>query len=312
MAKHVVQSSEWGTVKSACGTPAVRVGDIQYTKHKVPFTDYYYGYCPKVDPNVIDFDGLKKSLLENNCINVNFDVPNIVANTPEATKAIEIFTSQGCEKSPRDQFAKSNILLDLSPAADDLLNLMHPKQRYNSKYAQKKGVIVKTAQTQQDFDIFYSLLGDTAERQKYYVKNKSYYQKIWDILRPLNMCHVLTAEYEGIALASWMLFVYEGVLYYPFGGSSEKHKNLFASTLLGWEAILLGKKLCCTTFDMWGAADNIDDTTDPWWGFTNFKLKFGGKYVKYMDSYDLIVNGPMYKAFSLANNLRWKILKAVK
>lgn len=312
MAKHIVQSAEWGAVKSACGTPAIQVGDIQYTKHKLPFTDFYYGYCPKVDPFAIDFDALKKSLEENNCINVNFDVPNVIMDTPEAQKALEIFSLKGCTKSPRDQFAKSNILLDISHSNDLLLSSMHSKQRYNLKYAQKNGVTVTQASTQEDFDLFYQLLDSTADRQKYYVKSKSYYQKIWDMLHPLGICHILNATYKGDILASWMLFSYQNVLYYPFGGSSEKHKNLFASTLVGWEAILLGKSLGCTMFDMWGAADDINNTADPWWGFTNFKLKFGGKYVKYVDSYDLVINVPVYKAFLVANDLRWKVLKAIK
>jgi len=109
-----------------------------------------------------------------------------------------------------------------------------------------------------------------------------------------------------------MLFSHNGVFYYPYGGSSDRLQNLFPSNLLGWEAIKLGKELGCHTFDMWGAANDPNDQSDPWWGFTNFKLKFGGQLVSFMDSYDFVVNDKIYKMFNLANNLRWKILRLIR
>lgn len=312
MSRHVVQSPEWGKFKSSYGTTAVQVGDIQYTKHHIPMTDKYFAYCPKVDPNLINFSKLHKSLIENNCISANFDVPNVIKGTHDAEHALDIFHKNKCVKAPRDQFAKSNIILDLTKSDEQLLSSMHSKHRYNLRYAQRNSVVVREAETQKDFDIFYEMFNDTAIRQKYYVRPKGYYQKIWDLFRPSNMAHILIGEYQGVPLAGWMLFVYENILYYPYGGSSEKHKNLFGSTLVAWEAMRLGKRLNCHTFDMWGAGDDVNDTSDPWWGFTNFKIKFGGNYVKYMDSYDFVVNEPIYRMFSVANDLRWKVLHFLK
>jgi lipid II:glycine glycyltransferase (peptidoglycan interpeptide bridge formation enzyme) len=189
---------------------------------------------------------------------------------------------------------------------------MHSKHRYNLGLAQRKGVSVKRAETLEDFEVFYKLLADTAVRQKYYIHPKSYYQKIWEILHPAGICHILTASYENEALASWMLFTYDGVLYYPYGGSSEKNKNVFASTLVAWEAIKLGKEKGCEVFDMWGAAEDPENTKDPWYGFTNFKLKFGGEFVEYINSYDFVVNKILYNFFNLAQTIRWNILRLLK
>lgn len=307
MATHVVQSPEWGNVKTKYGTKAVTGGGVQYTKHKIPLTDLYYAYCPKVDPFQINFDEVKKSLKKEGCIAINFDVPNVQKDATEARKATDFF-EKDCIPSPRDTFAKHNITLDLRPTEEELLKNMHSKHRYNVRYAQRKGVWVHK-NNPNDFDTFYKLLEETAERQKYYIHPKKYYKLIWEILKPKSMCHIITAKYQNEALASWMLFSHENILYYPYGGSSEKHKNLFASNLLGWEAIKLGKRLGCHTFDMWGASENPNDKTNPWWGFTNFKLKFGGTHVTYIDSYDLVINQPVYTLFNIANNIRWKILK---
>ena len=40
MLKHVVQSDEWAEVKNQYGNLAVKVGDVIYTKHKIPFTKF--------------------------------------------------------------------------------------------------------------------------------------------------------------------------------------------------------------------------------------------------------------------------------
>ena len=308
---HIVQSPEWGKFKTAMGTPAVQVGEIQYTKHKVPFSSFYYGYSPKVDPTKIDWAKLEASLTENNCVAVNFDVPNVIVGSPEAESAVKLLESK-CKKSPRDTFAKSNVIMDISPSEEEILSGMHKKHRYNIKYAERNGVTVYEANDQADFDIFYSLLEETAEREKYYIHSKAYYQTIWEQFSEKGLCHILIAKHEETPLSAWMLFTYDNTLYYPYGASANQGRNLMASNLIAWEAIKLGKKSGCTMFDIWGAAVNPENEDDPYYGFTNFKLKFGGKHVTYIDSYDFVVNETAYTLFNTANDLRWKVLKLLK
>jgi len=310
MACHIVQASEWGEFKTAYGTTAFRVGGVQYTLHKIPFTEFNFAYAPKVSVENINFAELKKSLQAQNCIALNFDVPNVLKGSDEEKIALALF--KDCIKSPRDQFAKFNVLLDTTQTEAELLEKMHHKHRYNLKYAEKKGVTVKEAENAKDFDTFFDLYAATAVRQKYYIHPKRYYQTIWEKLYPNGIAKILTAYYENEPLASWLFFVYDNVLYYPYGGSSEKFRNLNASTLVAWEGIKLGKKNNCKTFDMWGASKNPNDTTDPWYGFTNFKLKFGGTYVEYTDSYDFVLNKVAYDLFNTANSLRWTLLKLIK
>ena len=312
MAVHIVQTQKWADFKNSFGTPAVSVGGVVYTKHPIPLTNLYFGYSPKVNPFEINFEEIKKSLEENDCININFDVPNVETGTETASSAMKLFEEIGCIRSPRDQFARSNVVLDLTLPEEHIMQNMHYKHRYNIKYAQKKGVTTRLAKTEEDFGVFYELFKETSIRQKYFVRAKSYYQKIWEMFRTEGMAHIITTYHDNTPLASWMLLSYQDILYYPYGGSSEKFKNLHGSTLVGWEAILLGKRLGCHTFDMWGAADDINDTEDPWWGFTNFKLRFGGKYVKYIDSFDYVLNPSVYKMFSVANSMRWKLLRIIK
>lgn len=309
--RHIVQSEEWAQFKNTYGTPTIKCGDIYYSKHKIPLSPLYMAYCPKVNPFLINWEEIKKSLEQEKCIAIRFDVPNITQNDEEYEKALNIFNKY-CQKAPASTFAQHTILIDLTKSEEEILRDMHPKHRYNIKIAYKHNIEVKIGTNAKDFDDFFELFQKTAIRQKYYIRPKNYYQTLWNILAPKNMCHILIAKYNNHNLASWMLLNYSGVLYYPYGGSSDKHQNYFPNNLIGWEAIKLGKELNCKIFDMWGATNEVQNKNHPWWGFTNFKLKFGGTLVSFIDSYDLVLNPSAYKTFNLINDIRWKVLKFLR
>jgi len=311
MKTHVLQSGLWEKFKNDYGTPAIRVGKILYTKHKIPFSNYYYGYCARVNPFDIDFEALEKSLKENNCVAVHFDVPNVTKDDENAEKAEEILKKR-CVRSRREEFAKGNFLLDLTKSEEELLAGMHRKHRYNIGLAQRRGVTVRESTNDADFDIFYDLYAETAKRQKFFGRSKTYLGKVWKIFREENSSFLLIAEHEGEPLSAWMLLTYEKVLYYPYGGSTERDKNLQSSCLLGWEAIKFGKKMGCELFDMWGAAEDMSNKSDQYYGFSVFKQKFGAKHVTYINSYDFVINEPVYKMFTVANDVRWKLLNILK
>jgi lipid II:glycine glycyltransferase (peptidoglycan interpeptide bridge formation enzyme) len=311
MARHVLQSELWEKFKNSYGTPAIRVGNVLYTKHKIPFSSHFYAYSPRVNPFDIDFDKVKASLEENSCVAIHFDVPNVTRDSPDAEKAIQLFKEK-CFPSHREEFAKGNFFLDLTKTEEELLSKLHKKHRYSIKYAQSKGVVVRQGTTDSDFEIFYKLYAETGTRAKFFARSRTYMEKVWRTFREANAAYILIAEFEGEPLTAWMLLVYDNVLYYPYGGSTSEHRNVQANCLIGWEAIKLGKKLVCSLFDMWGASDDLSNKSDPYYGFSNFKAKFGAKHVVYIPSYDFVINEPVYKLFSAANNFRWKLLRLFK
>lgn len=311
MHNHVLQSKLWEEFKNAYGTPTVRAGNVLYTKHKIPFTPYYYGYSPRINPFEIDFKVLKESLQSENCVAVQFDVPNITIDDKKYKEALSILENH-CTKSPRDEFAKGNFLVDLTKSEEDLFNAMHKKHKYNVKYAQRNGVTVRSSIDKKDFETFFKIYSSTGERQRYYSRSKRYLETIWETFSKEGAVYLLMAEYQKEVLASWMFFTYENVLYYPYGGMLETHKDLHPSCLLGWEAIKFGKKQGCKVFDMWGASEDLSNKDDHYYGFSHFKEKFGATHVVYMSSYDFVVNQAFYKAFIAANSLRWGILNLLK
>src|SRR4029079_4006527 len=108
---------------------------------------------------------------------------------------------------------------------------------------------------------------------------------MWETLKDKSekqlSAHLFIAEFEKQVLAAWILFVYDDVLYYPYGSSSNEHREVMASNLMMWEAIKFGKKLDLKKFDMWGALGPEPDEHDPWFGFHKFKQGYGSKLVEY-------------------------------
>ncbi|MEK7078840.1 MAG: peptidoglycan bridge formation glycyltransferase FemA/FemB family protein, partial [Patescibacteria group bacterium] len=94
------------------------------------------------------------------------------------------------------------------------------------------------------------------------------------------------------------------IFYYPYGGTSELHRNLMAANLLMWEAIRLGKKLGATKFDMWGSLPQNYDQHNPWAGFTRFKEGYGTTFTEFVPGLDLVISPFLYSLYNLMYTLR--------
>jgi lipid II:glycine glycyltransferase (peptidoglycan interpeptide bridge formation enzyme) len=187
---------------------------------------------------------------------------------------------------------------------------MHPKTRYNIGVAKKKGVEVYESIKNADFETYLKLYFETTKRQKYFGHTPSYHRKVWAILKDAGMARIMIAKYQNEPIVAWMLFSFRDTLYYPYGGSSNKYRDVMASNLIAWEAIKLGKKLGFKIFDMWGALGPDANDSDPWFGFHRFKAGYGPIHVEYVGTYDLILKPVLYQTLNFVDSARWALLRA--
>ena len=110
----------------------------------------------------------------------------------------------------------------------------------------------------------------------------------------------MTAKYKKEIITTWIVFVWQEFLYYPYGASSDKHKNVMANNLMMWEAIRYGKRLGLKTFDLWGR--------EPGKGFTKFKEGYNPQVVEFLGTWD-VVTSPLYYPYKAAEFVRWSILR---
>ena len=182
----------------------------------------------------------------------------------------------------------------------------------------KKGVKVVEDNSDITFRQYLKFNKETTQRQKFYAHSEKYHRLMWDTLRPkINetidknklTAHLLKATYQGEILVTWIVFVLGNTLYYPYGASSDKYREVMASNLMMWEAIKFGKNLGLKKFDMWGALGPNPDSKDPWYGFHKFKQGYGGRLIEFVGSYDFVINKNLYFIYKILNKIRWIILR---
>lgn len=334
MSSHPLQSFEWGEFRKKTGVKIVRSRDFQLTIHKIPYLNFNIGYLPKGNlPDKKLIEELKKIGRENNCIFIQLE-PDVSTFTSQESLRN---TSEVAEWTPRrwknlnlrpaahPLFTKYTFVLDLTKNEQELLAGMHQKTRYNIKVAEKHGVKIVEDNSDNAFKQYLKLTQETTRRQNFYAHTKRYHELMWQTLKANGKqtkdhskltVHLLLANYKPKAvvgspkaLVAWVLFVFKDTLYYPYGASSDTHRETMASNLMMWEAIKFGKKLGLKKFDMWGSLGPNPDPKDPWYGFHKFKQGYGGELVEFIGSYDLIINPLLYQLYKLADKIRWFFLK---
>jgi len=311
---HPLQSWEWGDFRKKLGQKVFRIGHFakgkmvkayQFFFHSLPRTSLTIGYFPKgPSPDKKMVEVLRKIGKRNKAIFIKTE-PNVLKSQ---IKNSRLFATLGFLPG-KPIFTKYTSIVDLRNSEEELLAKMHPKTRYNIRLAQRHQVEVKEDNSPSSFEEFLDLFFETARRQGFYAHNKDFHRLQWQILRPAGISHLLTAKYKGKMLAAFILFVFNKVLYYPYGCSTREHKEVMAPTLLMWEAIRFGKKIGCQAFDLWGETAPEVKPSDPWYGWHRFKKGFGPEVVEFVGSYDLVLNPVAYQVYKVADFLRWKFLR---
>jgi lipid II:glycine glycyltransferase (peptidoglycan interpeptide bridge formation enzyme) len=313
---HPLQATEWGNFREKTGVKVIRTDNLQLTIHPIPRTKYTIGYLPKGPmPTKQMLVELGKMGKNEKCIFIQLE-PNVENADNLKTK----LKSLGLVSSAHPLFTNYTFVLDLTKSEEELLKNMHPKTRYNIRVAEKKGVKVTEDNSDKAFEEYLKLTKATTQRQAFYAHSENYHRLMWETLRSQKSevrsqndekltAHLLKATYNNETLVTWILFVLDDTLYYPYGASSSEHREVMASNLMMWEAIKFGKKMGLKKFDMWGSLGPDPDAKDPWYGFHRFKQGYGGKLTEFVGSYDFVIDKKMYLAYKLLNKIRWAVLR---
>ncbi len=320
---HPLQSWEWGEFKKIGGNKVERIGffdgqklmgAIQVSFHKIP-GGYTVGYLPKGPmPDEEQILALKQLAEKNQAIFIKIE-PNIMIKTGSKNSGFasinDFITARG-GRPAKNLFTKHTFLLNLEASQDELFAKLHSKTRYNIRLAIKKGVTIIDDTSQEGLETFIKLLEETTTRQSFYAHTPDYYRGLWQTLGKSGMMKIFHAVYDNTVLVSWIVFVFNGRLYYPYGASSSLHREVMASNLMMWEVIKFGQENGLKAFDMWGALGTEPNPKDPWYGFHRFKEGYGGQLMENFTTYDFVYNQGMYALFQLADRWRWFALRLKK
>lgn len=296
IATHPLQTSYWEEFRREWGNEVLETKYGILTLHKIPYTKFKIAMFEKGPaPTKTMLTDLKKLGRENNLIFIKLE-----ANCLKSDKLVDLMESEGATTGRR-LFTPTTFWVNLTPSEENLMKSFSGKTRYNIRLAERKGVTVKEDNSDKAFDRYLNLTRETIRRQGFYAHSEKYHRLMWNILKKAGVAHLLTATFQGEIITTWIVFVWKKFLYYPYGASTEKYKEVMANNLMMWEAIKFGKKLGLTTFDLWGREEGK--------GFTKFKEGYNPKIIEFLGSWDLVINGPAYFIYRLAEKIRWPALK---
>jgi lipid II:glycine glycyltransferase (peptidoglycan interpeptide bridge formation enzyme) len=208
------------------------------------------------------------------------------------------------------------VLIDLTLSPNDILTAMKQKWRYNIGLAKKHGVVV-SCNKEQNIDIFYQLLTETAARDGLAIHNIEYYRALFEEFKKVEsishfsffISHSLklyTATHEDDILAAIVVLFRGKEATYLYGASANIKRNLMAPYALQWKAMQDAKANGCTVYDMFGIPPD-ENPDHPMTGLYRFKTGFGGKIIHRPGSWDYPYKPILYALFRSAEHLRKKV-----
>jgi lipid II:glycine glycyltransferase (peptidoglycan interpeptide bridge formation enzyme) len=172
-------------------------------------------------------------------------------------------------------------LIDLTRPEEALWADLRQKWRQYINKARRDGVTV-VAGGAQDLPAFYALYEETARRAGFYHREEQSYRAVWEAFAPSGMARLLFARGpDSEPLATLFLLGSGQRMTELYGGMSLRGADAHANYVLKWEAITRARDEGFAEYDLWGLAHP---------GIAHFKAGFGGREVRYVGAWDLVVD----------------------
>jgi peptidoglycan pentaglycine glycine transferase (the first glycine) len=172
-------------------------------------------------------------------------------------------------------------IIDLRADEEVLWGDLRKKWRQYVNKARNAGIVVVDAEGDR-LDEFYRIYRETADRAGFLIRTEGAYRDVWDAFRPHGLARLLFAQtVDGEPLATLFLVRSGPRVVEPYGGMTQEGGDSRANYLLKWEAIRSSRELGATSYDLWGLATG---------GIAHFKTGFGGREVRYIGAWDLVLD----------------------
>jgi peptidoglycan pentaglycine glycine transferase (the first glycine) len=188
--------------------------------------------------------------------------------------------AEGWRPAPPIQPSSTRVI-DLRPDEEALWGDLRKKWRQYVNKARSAGVTVADAEGDRLAE-FYRIYRETADRAGFLIRAESAYRDVWEAYRPSGRARLLFARSsDGEPLATLFLVRSGTRVVEPYGGMTQAGADTRANYLLKWEAIRSSRDAGAETYDLWGLATG---------GIAHFKTGFGGREVRYIGAWDLVLD----------------------
>lgn len=324
--RHVLQTWEFGNVRSEAGTQCIRaiVQDnktiraiAQMSIHPIPKLPWSIGYIPRgpvwdqhSETTLFELlTKLREYAQKNNIAFIKIE-PNVTYDTNYHVQWKTAVKAFGMKNSPNPRFMNATSMIDLSYSEEQLLQNCRKNTRYYIRKSQKENIVIREADNKKDLGVFYSLLEQTANRQNFQLAARplSYFEAMWETFRnninnPHRHIRLFFAEIDHQPVATMLNLYSDQIAYYPYGASSQAAHHTAATEGLMWHTITEAKRSGCQHYDLWGVLSE-KNTHHPYWGYTFFKQGFGGNTVHYLGSFDFPTMPGLYVPLQVGEKAR--------
>ncbi|MBI2626838.1 MAG: peptidoglycan bridge formation glycyltransferase FemA/FemB family protein [Parcubacteria group bacterium] len=215
---------------------------------------------------------------------------------PLTDTVAEVLCQEGLKKSKKTIQPQKTVVIDLTKTEDELFKALSHGAQYSLSVAQKSNLEIIQFEPE-DFNKIWKLFKDTEKRDKFFLHEKSYYEKLLNFKSEEFSTKLFVVKRENKNIAAAIFGYYKDTVYYFHAAADIKYREFQGPRTLLWHIIKNAKQDGYKYFDLWG----IDAYRMP--GVTKFKLSFGGRVVEYPGSFDLPISRFWYLMYRIAQKI---------
>ena len=299
----VKRPNGWAAHRIVAGAPGSRIGMQVLLRRPRPLP-WAFGYAPRgpvaeawTPAAIADLTSAIRAARGDlgRVSHVRID-PEVEADGPDdADGALRGgLAAAGWRPAPSVQPPTSRVI-DLAADEDALWSDLRKKWRQYVNKARANGVTVVELPGD-PIPPFYAIYRETAERAGFLIRIEQAYRDVWNAYAPAGRARVLFAVGpDGEPLASLFLVRCGRRVVEPYGGMTGIGADLRANYLLKWEAIRGARADGADAYDLWGLAHP---------GIAHFKAGFGGREVRYVGGWDLVLDPLGRRVYDTAQGAR--------
>ncbi|QPF86545.1 peptidoglycan bridge formation glycyltransferase FemA/FemB family protein [Bradyrhizobium genosp. L] len=264
-------------------------------RHDESFCKEQFGHC---------LDALKEEYVDRRRLMLRI-TPALDAglHQEDQTSCLE---SRGFRPS-QHQSSRKTMVVDLADPLDDVHRRLHAKWRSDLKRAQSAGVEVTRSVELNDFDAFERIFLTLTEKKGFMPSQDVRFFKRVQTASPKEQKLVLHLAWHDGELIAGHLGSYVGdTSVYLLGATTAQGRDLRASYLLQWNAIVHAKSVGNLHYDLGG----VDQERNP--DVYRFKQRMSGRIVTEVGPYELAPSFLRKQIISLAERARNVVKQKVK
>lgn len=198
---------------------------------------------------------------------------------------------------------------------EQLLMSFTQGHRRKVRLAERKGVTVKVIQKEElpsALHTFYEIMLETGVRDNFVIRTENYFKRLMECLGDDARLY-MAYNPDGEAIAGTLAIGYGNKVWYLYGASSNRDRNLNPNYLLQYRMMQWAVERGADVYDFRGVSGDLSEE-NPLYGLYRFKKDFNGEFTEFCGELNLVFDPAMMllsekgqKAYRKLNHILFKL-----